>query len=81
MTAFYLGGIEAGCHIVSIAMIAKLVDSRFQGIAEAVRLAVFHVAFSISGFIVSVVFNNIIVSGSIVTALILTCVFVLMFEI
>ena len=81
MTAFYLGGIEAGCHIVSIAMIAKLVDSRFQGIAEAVRLAVFHVAFSISGFIVSVVFNNIIVSGSIITALILTCVFVLMFEI
>ena len=81
MTALFLGVIEAGCHVISIAMVAKLVQSEMQGIAEALRLVFFYMARGLSGFIVSSVYQNIILSGGIVVFVNVCCAITLIFEI
>ena len=81
VAAFCTGGVDAACHITTIAMVAKLVNSRFQGIAEAVRLAIFHVSYTFSGFLVNIVYENIIIGGSVIGFLIAICAVALVFEI
>ena len=77
----FLGIVESAVHVVSITMVAKLVRSEMQGIAEALRLVLFYLADALSGFTVSIIYNNIIVGGVIVITLNLCSAIALSFEI
>ena len=81
LAGLYLGIVEAAVHVVSITMAAKLVKSEMQGIAEALRLVLFYLAHALSGFIVSTIYEHMIVGGVIVIVLNLCSAFALAFEI
>ena len=53
-------------HVVSIIMVAKLVRSEMRGFAEVLRLILFYMAHALSGFIVSTIYEHIIIGGGIV---------------
>ena len=76
-----LGVLEAAVHVVSIAIVAKLVRSEMQGIAEALRMAILYLARALSGFIVSTIYEHILIGGAIVITLNLCCAIALAFEI
>ena len=81
LAGFFLGIVEAAVHVVSITMVAKLVRSEMQGIAEALRLVLFYLAHALSGFIVSTIYEHIILGGGIVITLNLCSAIALAFEI
>ena len=81
VTGVFLGIVESAVHVVSITMVAKLVRSEMQGIAEALRLVLFYLADALSGFTVSIIYNNIIVGRVIVITLNLCSAIALSFEI
>ena len=69
ISAFVTGIVEVACHIVTLSMIGKIVLAEYQGIGEAVRLAIFQIAYAFSGYGVGVVFNNIVTAGTLIILL------------
>ena len=81
VTCFILGVLESSVRVMSVTLVAKLVRSELQGIAEALRVVSIYLANAISGFAVSTIYAHILIGGGLLLILNICCAFVLAFKI